>query len=115
MRCWVYCCIQRRIFPVWSVTPLPDRYVQVINEQHPINEHLKQIDDVGHHMKIQHSSMHLAFGAPVVRIREMDQERDDHAADTVLLLSSPWESKAAGYQAGDFLLSGDCQVRASNS
>lgn len=54
-------------------TPLPDRYVQVINEHHPINEHLAQIDGVGHHMKIEHSSMHLAFGAPLVRIRELDQ------------------------------------------
>lgn len=54
-------------------TPLPDRYVQFINEHHPINEHLKQIDGVGHHMKIEHSSMHLAFGAPLVRIRELDQ------------------------------------------
>ncbi|WP_261306248.1 hypothetical protein [Paenibacillus andongensis] len=54
-------------------TPLPDRYVKMINEHHPINEHLAQIDGVGHQMKIEHSSMHLAFGAPLVRIRELDQ------------------------------------------
>jgi hypothetical protein len=54
-------------------TKLPDYYVQILNQQHPINEHLNQINDVGHQMKIQHSSMHLAFGAPVVRIREMDK------------------------------------------
>ncbi|SDN32991.1 hypothetical protein SAMN04487897_102528 [Paenibacillus sp. yr247] len=52
---------------------LPDHYVRILNQQHPINEHLNQIDDVGHHMKIQHSSMHLAFGAPIVRIRELDK------------------------------------------
>ncbi|TVY06990.1 hypothetical protein [Paenibacillus cremeus] len=52
--------------------PLPDRYVRILNARHPMGEHLAQIDAVGHHMKIQHSSMHLAFGAPVVRIREQD-------------------------------------------
>ncbi|MCZ8511071.1 hypothetical protein O9H85_01195 [Paenibacillus filicis] len=52
--------------------PLPDRYVKRINAAHPIGEHLGRIDSVGHHMKIQHSSMHLAFGAPVVRLREAD-------------------------------------------
>ncbi|MBD0378696.1 hypothetical protein [Paenibacillus sedimenti] len=52
--------------------PLPDSYVKVINGRHPLSEHLQQIDRVGHHMKIEHSSMHLAFGAPLVRIREKD-------------------------------------------
>ncbi|OXM82533.1 hypothetical protein [Paenibacillus rigui] len=51
---------------------LPDRYVKAINREHPMEEHLDRIDSIGHHMKIEHSSMHLAFGAPVVRIREQD-------------------------------------------
>lgn len=51
---------------------LPDRYVKVINGEHPMEELLERIDSIGHHMKIEHSSMHLAFGAPVVRIREQD-------------------------------------------
>ena len=51
---------------------LPDRYVKVINGSHPIGEHLAAIDAVGHHMKIQHSSMHLAFGAPLIRIRDQE-------------------------------------------
>ncbi|MFH5184155.1 hypothetical protein ACHHV8_16770 [Paenibacillus sp. TAB 01] len=49
---------------------LPDRYVKLINGSHTAEEHLKRIESVGHHMKIQHSSMHLAFGAPIVRIRD---------------------------------------------
>ncbi|WP_321166478.1 hypothetical protein [Paenibacillus sp. Soil766] len=53
--------------------PLLDRYVKEINTKHPMKEHLEQIDEVGHHMHIQHSSMHLSFGAPLVRIREQDQ------------------------------------------
>lgn len=52
---------------------LPDAYVHVLNQSHSVNEHLSLIDAVGHHLKIQHSSMHLAFGAPVVRIRDKDQ------------------------------------------
>jgi hypothetical protein len=52
--------------------PLPDRYVKVFNEHHPAAQHLKQLDEVGHHMKIQHSSLHLAFGAPVARHRDGD-------------------------------------------
>ncbi|BFT75307.1 hypothetical protein [Paenibacillus sp. P36] len=52
---------------------LPDQYACMLNQHHPMNEHLGLIDAVGHHLKIQHSSMHLAFGAPVVRIREKDK------------------------------------------
>ncbi|MDR6878684.1 hypothetical protein [Bacillus sp. 3255] len=52
---------------------LPDSYVRILNLSHPVQEHLSLIDAVGHHMHIQHSSMHLAFGAPVVRIREQAQ------------------------------------------
>ncbi|MGG1554502.1 hypothetical protein [Paenibacillus ferrarius] len=50
--------------------PLPERYVKRLNFGHPMDAHLKQVGQVGHHMKIQHSSMHLAFGAPVVRMRD---------------------------------------------
>ncbi|MDR6549001.1 hypothetical protein [Paenibacillus qinlingensis] len=53
--------------------PLLDRYVKVINAQHPMKEHLQQVEEVGHHSQIQHSSMHFTFGAPLVRIRELDQ------------------------------------------
>ncbi|GGA02088.1 hypothetical protein GCM10008018_55360 [Paenibacillus marchantiophytorum] len=52
---------------------LPERYTLMLNEKHPMEKHLKQIDRVGHHMKIQHSSMHVAFGAPIVRIRDREQ------------------------------------------
>jgi hypothetical protein len=52
--------------------PLPERYVKVFNEHHPAKEHLSKIHEVGHHMKILHSSMHLAFGAPVARHRDGD-------------------------------------------
>lgn len=50
---------------------LPDRYVKALNVNHPIEEHLDMAKHVGHHMQIEHSSMHLAFGAPVIRIREL--------------------------------------------
>ncbi|WP_306293497.1 hypothetical protein [Paenibacillus sp. 32352] len=49
---------------------LPQEYKKFINAGHPIAAHLRQLDSVGHHQRIQHSSMHLAFGAPIVRIRE---------------------------------------------
>ncbi|MCS7459116.1 hypothetical protein N0M98_03090 [Paenibacillus doosanensis] len=52
--------------------PLPDRYVQVINGSHPVREHLEAAHSVGHHMQIRHSSMHPAFGAPLVRIRDRE-------------------------------------------
>lgn len=50
--------------------PLPERYHVTLNGRHPVREHLHLAEGVGHHMRIEHSSMHLAFGAPVVRIRE---------------------------------------------
>nr|WP_028548205.1 hypothetical protein [Paenibacillus sp. UNC451MF] len=49
---------------------LPQQYKKFINYDHPMKLHLQQLDDVGHHNRIDHSSMHLAFGAPVVRIRD---------------------------------------------
>lgn len=50
--------------------PLPEQYKKIINEEHPITEHLERVNAVGHHSKIQHSSMHFAFGSPLVRIRD---------------------------------------------
>jgi hypothetical protein len=52
--------------------PLPERYVKTFNEHHPVREHLARIPEVGHHMHILHSSMHLAFGAPLARHRDRD-------------------------------------------
>lgn len=51
---------------------LPDSYVKIINEHHPVKEHLARMDSVGHHSRILHSRTHTAFGAPLVRIRERD-------------------------------------------
>ena len=50
--------------------PLPDSYVKILNKDHPIDKHLQQVEEVGHHSKIMHSNMHLAFGTPIVRIRD---------------------------------------------
>jgi len=49
--------------------PLPVSYTKVFNSNHPIADDLKSMAKVGHHSKILHSSMHTAFGAPVVRYR----------------------------------------------
>ena len=51
---------------------MPDSYVKVLNKDHPIDEHLQQVEEVGHHSKILHSNMHLAFGTPIVRIRDQE-------------------------------------------
>ncbi|AFC31659.1 hypothetical protein PM3016_4927 [Paenibacillus mucilaginosus 3016] len=53
-------------------TPLPDRYEVVLNGTHPVREHTALAEAAGHGMRILHSSMHLAFGSPVVRIRDGD-------------------------------------------
>lgn len=53
--------------------PLPETYMRIINEEHPIRQHLEQVPTVGHHSKIQHSSMHFAFGSPVVRYRDKEE------------------------------------------
>ncbi|WP_426446737.1 hypothetical protein ACP26L_23075 [Paenibacillus sp. S-38] len=50
--------------------PLPDRYEIVLNGAHPVREHTALAEEAGHGMRILHSSMHLAFGSPVVRIRD---------------------------------------------
>ncbi|MBD0381800.1 hypothetical protein [Paenibacillus sedimenti] len=52
--------------------PLPEQYNKIINGEHPIAEHLNRVHAVGHHSKIQHSSMHFAFGSPIVRIRDKE-------------------------------------------
>lgn len=49
---------------------LPERYVKIINGNHPVREHLALMKQVGHHNQIQHSRMHTAFGSPLVRIRD---------------------------------------------
>ncbi|WP_199613610.1 hypothetical protein [Paenibacillus alkalitolerans] len=53
-------------------TPLPDRYELLFNERHPVEEHLKRMEQVGHHSKILHSSMHTSFGAPLMRYRDRE-------------------------------------------
>ncbi|MDQ1909646.1 hypothetical protein RAC89_03885 [Paenibacillus sp. GD4] len=65
------------LFPQTKLTgleraELPTSYTKVINEHHPVAEDLLKRRSVGHHDKIQHSAMHLAFGSPVVRHREGD-------------------------------------------
>jgi hypothetical protein len=50
--------------------PLPEQYRKVFHADHSIEEDLRKLELVGHHSKIQHSSMHTSFGAPVVRYRQ---------------------------------------------
>lgn len=50
--------------------PIPDQYTKIINEHHPITEDLQKMKQVGHHLQIEHSSMHTSFGSPLVRIRD---------------------------------------------
>lgn len=52
--------------------PLPDRYHVILNEHHPVKEHLRLMQNVGHHGRILHSSMHTSFGSPIVRIRDKE-------------------------------------------
>lgn len=52
--------------------PLPEQYEETFNATHPIEEHLAQMEQAGHHSRILHSRMHTAFGAPVVRYRDQD-------------------------------------------
>ncbi|WP_341281062.1 hypothetical protein [Paenibacillus sp. FSL H8-0537] len=49
---------------------LSDRYVKIINGQHPIHEDLQEMKKQGHQLHITHSSAHTAFGAPLVRVRD---------------------------------------------
>jgi len=63
------------IFPCEAIdevarAPLPDRFRRVFNADYPIRDNLARMEDVGHHGKISHSSMHTAFGSPVMRWRE---------------------------------------------
>lgn len=63
------------LFPCGAIdeiarAPLPDRFRRVFNSDYPIRENLARMEDAGHHGKISHSSMHTAFGSPVMRWRE---------------------------------------------
>ncbi|WP_208590055.1 hypothetical protein [Gracilibacillus suaedae] len=49
--------------------PLPTTYEKFINEKYPLQLNLEKMENVGHHSKIEHSSMHTSFGAPIVRYR----------------------------------------------
>ncbi|NHN29789.1 hypothetical protein G9U52_08060 [Paenibacillus sp. S3N08] len=51
---------------------LPDRYKKALNMGHPLREHLDMMKALGYPKHIEHSSMHLAFGAPVIRMRELE-------------------------------------------
>ncbi|WP_163536402.1 hypothetical protein [Gracilibacillus sp. YIM 98692] len=54
-------------------TDLPTEYEVFINENYPLIDNLEKMEEVGHHSKIEHSSMHTSFAAPIVRYR--DKER----------------------------------------
>ncbi|WP_201305316.1 hypothetical protein [Paenibacillus puerhi] len=53
-----------------SRVSLPVSYTKIINEHHPVEADLESRKSVGHHDRIEHSSMHLSFGSPVVRLRD---------------------------------------------
>jgi hypothetical protein len=61
---------------------LPQQYVKIMNVSYPMQENLQLMEQVGHHAQIQHSSMHTAFGAPVVRIR-------DHSTSVTIMAKAP--------------------------
>lgn len=48
---------------------LPEHYMKLFNRQYPHADHLARMQEAGHHMQVQHTSLHTAFGAPVVRWR----------------------------------------------
>ncbi|WP_223292336.1 prenyltransferase/squalene oxidase repeat-containing protein [Salipaludibacillus neizhouensis] len=45
-------------------------YEVFINEHYPLSDNLLKMENVGHHSKIEHSSMHTSFGAPIIRYRK---------------------------------------------
>lgn len=49
---------------------LPTNYEIFINSDFPVTDNLKKMKTVGHDSKIEHSSMHESFGAPIVRYRQ---------------------------------------------
>lgn len=57
---------------------LPTCYEKVINASYPMADNLAEMARVGHHGKIEHSSMHTSFGAPFVRYR------DDQTSATIM-------------------------------
>ncbi len=50
--------------------PLPSCFRKVFNADYPIERQLERMRDAGHHGKISHSSMHTAFGSPIMRVRD---------------------------------------------
>ncbi|WP_277679043.1 hypothetical protein [Gracilibacillus dipsosauri] len=52
---------------------LPKEYEVFINENYPVKESLDKMDEVGHHSKIAHSSIHPSFGAQTVRYRKRNR------------------------------------------
>jgi hypothetical protein len=61
---------------------LPLQYVKIINASYPMQENLHRMEQMGHQAQIQHSSMHTAFGAPIVRIR-------DHSTSVTIMSKAP--------------------------
>ena len=57
---------------------LPTCYEKLINASYPMAHNLSEMDRVGHHGKIEHSSVHASFGAPFVRYR------DDQTSATIM-------------------------------
>ncbi|MEK3725659.1 hypothetical protein [Paenibacillus sp. FSL H8-0034] len=51
---------------------LPVSYKKILNASHPLREHLNMAKAAGNDVQLEHSSMHMAFGAPVIRIRELE-------------------------------------------
>lgn len=54
-------------------TTLPTKYEIVINGDFPVARNLKKMPLIGHGSKIEHSSMHESFGAPIVRYRQNEE------------------------------------------
>ncbi|WP_338785847.1 hypothetical protein [Metabacillus sp. FJAT-53654] len=54
-------------------TALPTNYEVLINGDFPGIDNLKKMNLVGHGSKIEHSSMHESFGAPIVRFRQSEE------------------------------------------
>lgn len=48
---------------------LPDHYLKLFNAQYPLAEQLSRMAEAGHHSRVLHTSLHTAFGAPVLRWR----------------------------------------------
>ncbi|OXM83613.1 hypothetical protein [Paenibacillus rigui] len=53
-------------------TPLPNCYVKPIHLDYPMQKYVDRLESAGHHGQVRYSRLHLHFGAPLVRIRELD-------------------------------------------